>query len=396
MFTARGRFYIPVALIALLFSSAALGQDFESLSMPAQVSKLIAAGGMGGPLDSTGSNYTAEGNASMWSAMSAWNAHDWDTAVKRLKDHAANFPDDPWTGEATLHLACHAFYTKNYTSAEECFKWVADTYSGKEVAAKALARLGPTYFLQGRLEDAAATFGKVLKESTSWDDRTYAHSWLLKISQTKVALLASGNYGECGRDSLKVAFEILGDGEKAGEISKEKVTNLQGLTMEEVRLLSEKYGRRCWGAKVAAAEIVGLPVPFIARFGSHHFVVVKSVSKGEVAYFDPFIGERKADLASFARSFPGEVLVFSDPQEFGGKDSESEGLKVTLLTTDEMSAIRGGCCGARLPASGPCPDKGEDPEKCCEGGACGDGDDGGDGGDGDPGAPPPCPCQSGG
>ena len=240
----RGRTVLFAAFLVVLVSHPIFGEDFKSLPMPEQVSKLIKSGGMGGPLDPTGSNYTAEGNASMYSAMSAWNGHDWDTAVERLKEHLQKFPDDPWAAEATLHLGCHAFYTKDYTSAENYFKSVISRHDGQAVGIKALTRIGPTYFLQGRANEAAEAFAKVLKQSKSWDDRTYAHSWLLKIDQAKSEWLETGLYSECGRDSLKVVFEILGDKDKAAEIARFRLSSFEGLTMEEVSSTFALFGSR--------------------------------------------------------------------------------------------------------------------------------------------------------
>ena len=331
----RGRTVLFAAFLVVLVSHPIFGNDFKSLPMPEQVSKLIKSGGMGGPLDPTGSNYTAEGNASMYSAMSAWNAHDWDTAVKRLKEHVQNFPDDPWAAEATLHLGCHAFYTKDYTSAENYFKSVISRHDGQAVGIKGLVRLGPTYFMQGRATEATEAFAKVLKQSKSWDDRTYSHNWLFRIDQATGEWLKTGGYSECGRDSLKRVFEILGDAKHAEEIAQVRAATFEGFTMEEVRALSEKHGRPCWGARVAVEDLSALPVPFIARYGSHHFVAVERVEGDTVAYFDPFVGRQDAKMEVFKGYFHGEVLVFKSPEEY----------QLTLLSGEEMSQIRGGCCG---------------------------------------------------
>ena len=332
----RGRTVLFAAFLVVLVSHPTFGGDFESLPMPEQVSKLIKSGGMGGPLDPTGSNYTAEGNASMYSAMSAWNAHDWDTGVKRLKEHVQKFPDDPWAAEATLHLGCHAFYTKDYTSAENYFKSVISKHDGQAVGIKALVRLGPTYFMRGRANEATEAFAQVLKQSQAWDDRTYSHNWIREISMAKAAWLSSGNYSECGRDSLRRVFEILGDAKRAEEVAQVRAATFEGFTMEEVRTLSERYGHKCWGVTTAGSELSNLPVPFIARYGSNHFVTVTHVSADKVWYYDPFGGDKSEALQDFAKAFAGQALLFSDPSR----------LKVSTLTDQQMATIRGACCGA--------------------------------------------------
>jgi len=347
--------------------------------MPEQVSKLIASGGMGGPLDPTSSAYSADGNASMWSAMSAWNAHDWETAVSRLKAHIQNFPADPWTGEATLHLAAHAFSNEDYEAAEGYLDDVISDWPGGAAASEAHLWLGLTYFRQGRLDDSTSVFRTVADESNSWANRTRAHNWLLRLSQEKSNALETGNYSECGRDSLKIAFKLFGDEENAAKIAAEPAPSFEGFTLAEVKAMSEKYGRPCWGVRVEPRQLASLSCPFIARYGSHHFVVVRRVADGGVDYTDPFSGEKSIAFDTFAASFKGEALVFT----------EVETARLTLLSADEMQSIRGGCCSVPLLASGPCPQPGE--SKCdCEETVPGGGQGGAGNGGGGFGSCPTC------
>jgi hypothetical protein len=361
------RLFVSISLpgiVLLLISTAAfaqippgVSQAFASASMPQQVSTLIKSGGMAGPLEPVSSSYTTAGNLSMMSALSAWNHHDWTTGVERLKSHIRDYPNDPWTPEAMLHVGSYYFYTKDYASAEQYFGGVMTSYPNTALSSKSLKWLAMTYLREGRVEDSKQAFIQVDKTTTSWSDRTQARNWLLEISRMKSELLETGKFAECGRESLKVIFEVLGDKENVERIGGEKITTFSGLTMAEIQTMSHKYGRPCWGVRVESKDVASLACPFIAHYGEHHFVAVRSISDGNVAFYDPFAGEKTASLADFAKAFTGDCLVFAEP-----KADSAE-----VLDGSQMASIRGGCCPwFPLPDSGECPVGDEDTRCCCE------------------------------
>lgn len=141
--------------------------------------------------------------------MQKWNEHHYGEAVALFQKHRQAFPNSPWAGEAQLHMGCQSQFSGDWAGAKYSFESIlANQEKGSDIWQKAKLRRGVLHYEQGELNEACNTFAEMLTTETSWERKTYAHDWLLRLNQLKAHQVALRT---CGRDSVACVLEIRGD-----------------------------------------------------------------------------------------------------------------------------------------------------------------------------------------
>jgi RHS repeat-associated protein len=323
------------------------------LTRPPSEDELIAAGQLGGPLFPTHelSDKRRE-EAARWAfghAINEWNKHEYPKAVTLFRKHVEEFPDSPWAGEATLHIACDATYNGRYTEAEAIFNQLIADNQGKAhpgaqmLLNKARQRLALLRVEQNNLAEARNLLATLLQESPDWRQRTYASHWIQRLSQfaaAKQALLS------CGSDALAYALEREGRSAEAAQVRTNVPATLRGYTLSDLAKLATAHGRDLVAIEAGPADLARLSLPAILHItakgpgASGHYWVLDKVQGDQMELYDPQSHHRFHQTASeLAREWSGRALLFSGTGPIPGR-------KLQLSELEESS---GGCCGVPPP-----------------------------------------------
>jgi RHS repeat-associated protein len=281
-----------------------------------------------------------EDNLLFGKAMQKWNEHHYDDAVQILQKHRQDFPDSPWAGEAQLHLGCQAQFSGNWEGAKFSFEWIlGNLEKGSDIWQKAKLRRGVLYFEQGELEKASAAFSEQLKTEKSWERKTYAQAWFIKLNQVKSQQIA---LRVCGRDSIACVLEERGDKDGAETARKELAPSERGFSLGELQQFARQMSLPATAVRVDPSSVVRLAFPFVAHYKDEHFVTVTGIDgSGGVKIFDSRLGRTTLLTPDqFAAQWSGLALIF---------DKIPEGVR--LASTTELDQEIGGCCGLPRPPS---------------------------------------------
>ena len=302
--------------------------------------------------DSSRAEKNKAANLSFGTAIQAWNKHEYKKAVKLFKKHIEMYPESPWVSEAELHIGCDARYNGRYTEAEEKFRWIIEKNKGsdhigrKMLLNKARQRLGVLKILRNNFKEAGEHFRRLKAESPDWRHRTYAASWIQRLSRYKRHQLAMLN---CGVLALAEVLEEDGKTSEADQIRQLTPASFNGYSVTDLLSIASDFGYSVSGRHVSINELGDIPLPAIVQISgrnsaeSGHYWILKKNEKERLMLFDPQSGRTfHQHLDAFAREWEGIVIVFSD----------SETLPGVRLAENEMGSIYGGCCGAPLRTAG--------------------------------------------
>jgi len=271
-------------------------------------------------------------------AMQKWNEHHYDEAVQILQKHRQDFPDSPWAGEAQLHLGCQAQFSGNWEGAKYSFEWIlGNLEKGSDIWQKAKLRRGVLHFEQGELDKASEAFSEQLKTEKSWERKTYAQAWFIKLNQMKGQQIA---LRVCGRDSIACVLEERGDKAGAEKARMGVAPSERGFSLGELQQFAREMSLPATAVRVDPSRIGSLAFPFVAHYKDEHFVTVTGIDgSGSVKVFDSRLG-RTTLLApdQFAAQWSGLALIF---------DKVPEGVRLASAT--ELDQEIGGCCGLPRP-----------------------------------------------
>ncbi|MHC1725921.1 MAG: RHS repeat-associated core domain-containing protein [Syntrophobacteraceae bacterium] len=311
--------------------------------------ELISAGQLGGILNPTHSlrdaRQSARVNKAFGNAIQLWNRHEYDRAAQLFEEHRTKYPESPWSSEAVLHLGCYAHYHGRYLDAEDSFNWVLEKNKGnnqpgaRAIVNKSKLRLGVLRVAQDRLEEAEEFFRDLKREGHDWRHRTYAASWMQRLSTLKADKLALLN---CGTKALAYLLKKRGNGEAAEELEMMKPGSLRGYSMEMLSEVSARYGLDLVAVKLPMEEVMQLSLPVIVyvtrgdKAGRGHYLVLDKSGEGELELLDPQSQQRfRQTPDDFAREWSGIALLFAEETSIPG----------VRLSSLEMREIFGGCCG---------------------------------------------------
>lgn len=167
------------------------------------------AGEFGGrltPATEDESMFTRAGNEVFGRCMQKWNSHRYAEAVADMKTFMQKFPDDPWVGEAEMHIACNHKYRDEFRDAEDCLVGAHGRNKTNPIGRKALMRLGHLYYETFRYQQAMEAFTLLLESNPIENEKTYSISWLKHIDR---AWRLSLENRECGPTSFSYAAWLV-------------------------------------------------------------------------------------------------------------------------------------------------------------------------------------------
>lgn len=159
-------------------------------------------GGALTPVTENTAAFSAAGNEAFGACMQLWNQHRWEAAVISMREFLNEHPNDPWTGEAELHIACYHKYRHEYRQAEEILVRLYEQNTSNPVGRKALVRLGHLFFQTFRYQKADEVFRTLLEMNPIEEEKSYAVNWLFHIQR---AWAAAAHNRECGPKSFGYA-----------------------------------------------------------------------------------------------------------------------------------------------------------------------------------------------
>ncbi|WP_394256002.1 RHS repeat-associated core domain-containing protein [Vibrio harveyi] len=340
------------------------------LSTPPTHQQLSEAGQLGGVLSPTYpvedkvdpnsfhlmdliSNDDEEERLAFGQAIQNWNKHQYASASSEFDVFRKQYPNSAWASEATLHMACNARFTGQYSTASQLFNEVIQAnqdsdYSGaQQMVAKAKSRLAVLRLMENNPEEAKNLFADVATQAPDWRLRTYASIWLRKLSLLEQD---AGGLLDCGTRAL--AYLLNRDGhfnESEKVLAYVPANEAEGFNIEELTQLAVQYGYHALAVKATVAELAELTEPAILQIsrastgGKGHYWVLERVEAGQFHIVDPQMNRRfQFSAEQLEKEWQGNVILLSQisTPQVG-----------TLLSLEDAKSTHGGCCGIQRPPS---------------------------------------------
>ena len=284
------------------------------------------------PLDKTLDAHVAsyvEDNKVFARAMDEWNLHNYKKAFSMMDNYLQRFPNGLWAAEADLHMGCEARFNGRYREANERFSRINNRYGksdfkgAQRVAEKAKSRLAVLKVMENNLSEATRLFSELKEEGSDWRQRTYASSWIQRISRLKGQGM---KLADCGTQALSHVLENKGFVAEAKEVKALKPSVEQGFNIENLKQIAGDFKQSISARNVALNDLSLLPLPAIAHVdrsdtgGLGHYWIIESANDKEVVVFDKQKNRRfKQTLSEFEMEWSGNVLVFADNSSLPGK-----------------------------------------------------------------------------
>ncbi|MGL5669634.1 MAG: cysteine peptidase family C39 domain-containing protein, partial [Shewanella sp.] len=307
-------------------------------------------------------------------AIQSWNQHNYALASIKFDQFRQTFPNSAWAGEATLHMACNARFTGQYSMANQLFNEIIAQYSdldylgAQQMVAKAKSRLAVLRLMENNSEASKQLFSDVYQNAPDWRLRTYASTWLRKLSAQENN---AGSLLDCGTRALAYLLGKEGQYEQAEKIlSYMPANNDEGFSITELSTLAADYGYYASAVKAEAHELIQLTDPAILQIsrvstgGKGHYWVLEKVVSGIFYLFDPQMNRRfELTREQLTKEWQGNAILLS----------RETGIQIgTPMSEKEAQTTYGGCCGIQRPPGEPGdPDKEPDmsPDDASDGGA---------------------------
>ena len=316
----------------------------EELKMAGQLGSPLSPSRSADPAKIADSNQRKkqeDDNLLFGQAIQKWNQHDYGEAIDLFQQLRSEHPDSPWAGEAELHIGCARQFQGSWAEAQSSFEWILGHHDkGSDIYQKAKLRRSILHVDQGQLDEAIDSFKQMLETETDWGRRTYAQSWLQRISIYKANEIA---LRDCGAKSVAYVLRQKGSVQNADKASRSPAPGSSGFSLGDLARFARKFGLTPRAVRASRAQLRSLPVPFIAHYSDQHFVVVTGHgTSGSIKLFDPRL-DRPTELTGdqFDQQWSGLALIFAAPPK-----------KIKLATTTELAREMGGCCGSpRYPSN---------------------------------------------
>ncbi|MEJ6061070.1 RHS repeat-associated core domain-containing protein [Aliivibrio salmonicida] len=283
-------------------------------------------------------------------AIQNWNKHSYSDAVNKFDNFRQKFPHSAWTSEATLHMACNARFTGQYTTANILFNEIieqnkdSDYIGARLMTAKAKSRLAVLRLMENNSEQAKNLFSQVYSDSPDWRLKVYASNWLRKLSVRKDS---AGSLLDCGTRALSYLLEKDGFYEDAESVLGYIPDNENGFSISELILLANEYKYKAHAIKATVNELMKLQEPAILQIsrsstgGKGHYWVLENIENGQFNIFDPQMNRRfQFNAEQIKKEWGGNVILLSKT----GSNAIGE-----LMSEEEMTSTYGGCCGIQRP-----------------------------------------------
>ncbi|MBR4172611.1 MAG: RHS repeat-associated core domain-containing protein [Kiritimatiellae bacterium] len=366
------------------------------------------AGEHGGALTPTTeepSAFTQEGNEAFGVCMTLWNRHEWKAAKDAMEAFAASRPDDPWRGEAELHVACYHKFRGEYAEAERILVPLFERNRNNPVGRKALVRLSHLYYETFRYQAADEVLCQLFSMNPTENEKSFALNWLPHVRQSR---LSAANARDCGPrafafaawltsrlprvsadvenvvappclppsspDSVEAEFTwaAMKPGAEGAGVSLAGMRTLLDGNGWTVAVRRISYAELCAMVSDDFPAVLCIPAPDSPLFSpdaavrrsvaalrdgdsrlagktgdcdAGHYAVLVKATERNAWFYDPENGLVQQDTLAlkdhWLRGAAQGLAAFLSPK---GKEN-SHALAGTAVTSEEESAFVGGCCG---------------------------------------------------
>ncbi|MFF5205126.1 peptidase domain-containing ABC transporter [Streptosporangium sp. NPDC000396] len=138
----------------------------------------------------------------------------------------------------------------------------------------------------------------------------------MKFSRSRVQIKLQNALPECGAACLAMVLGAHGHHTTVRALSDELGVGRDGTTALSLIRAARRRGLTARAFSIPASELPHVPLPAVAHWRSHHFVVVEGYRRGQVEIVDPGAGRHRVSEEEFAASFSGVVLVFEPGPDF--------------------------------------------------------------------------------
>lgn len=280
----------------------------------------------------------------------------WKEANDSFEKVIAADPDSAFANKARIELGKFHKYHRDWDKALKYYRDVVSRSPHSREAHDALTAEAAVYYFRQDLQRALTLFQDVLSDTGDWDQIKYCSYWIKEVMR-KMSF-GEGNVFSCGKESLKIALEMLGVADdESGSLWGDTGAQLSFL---DLRQAASKKGLESRVVQVDTGELQNLDTPFIALVRPGHYVVVTAAGNGEVKYVDPEHAEveRKDTLEGFSRDFKGYAMIFT-------KSTELAQLNFPSIPDTQAKELKGGVCLCCPPSAlGDAPNVVHDGDKC--------------------------------
>ncbi|AIL73447.1 cysteine peptidase family C39 domain-containing protein [Vibrio vulnificus] len=284
-------------------------------------------------------------------AIQNWNKHQYESAAQEFDVFRKQYPHSAWASEATLHMACNARFTGQYTTANQLFNEViqensdSDYLGAQLMVAKAKSRLAVLRLMENNPAEAKVLFAEVVEDAPDWRLRSYASTWLRKLSLLEEE---PGGLLDCGTRAL--AYLLSRDGllEQAETVLSYMPSNTsEGFSIQELTELSSQHGYYALAVDITVKELTTLTEPAILQIsrsatgGKGHYWVLEKFEAGKFHIADPQMNRRFTfSSEQLEKEWQGNAILLSR------SSVPSVG---KLMNSSEAEQTYGGCCGIQRP-----------------------------------------------
>ena len=278
------------------------------------------------------------------SAQKDQQNNSWKPSLTKYKRIIKLSPKSPFAQKAHIEVGKYYKYNREWDNAIAEYSEAIAIAPDSRYAHDAKTSEAAIYYFQQDFPRALKTFKGVLSETKDWDQIKYCTYWIKELKR-KLSFPANKSFS-CGKEALKIAFEILGIKSGREEIAKLLKTEDKFIPIVDLTRVAQEKGLKPKVVKVAPENLQHLTTPFIALVNPDHYIVVEEVKSGKIKFIDPGVrrNSQTTSLAKFLPGFKGYALVFL-------KETELAKTFLKTPTESELKDLKGGICDCCPPAN---------------------------------------------
>ncbi len=124
----------------------------------------------------------------------------------------------------------------------------------------------------------------------------------------RLPMLLQAEAAECGLVSLAMVAGWFGQHIGPTELKRRFGLSLTGASLKELVRIADEIGLASRPVRLELDELSMLRLPCVLHWDLNHFVVLKSVGRGEIVIHDPAVGRRRVPMSEASRRFSGVAL----------------------------------------------------------------------------------------
>jgi ABC-type bacteriocin/lantibiotic exporter with double-glycine peptidase domain len=174
--------------------------------------------------------------------------------------------------------------------------------------------------MQNSLDEAYRLFTELKTDAQDWRQRTYASSWLLRISKMRKTQSQLAN---CGNKALSDILAKRGNTNASQRVAALNVENPQGYSLNGLRELAAQHGLAAQALHLNVSQLPLIELPAIVQIdrsdvnGLGHYWEIEAITENQITIYDAQKFRRfEQSLNEFAREWSGKDLMMTRPPKY--------------------------------------------------------------------------------